>query len=181
MSSPPTGCLRTPVAVTLAAAADRSRHGNAGRSTDPRRRSIPMASVDPPARKGLPPEAYEVVPGSEYRPYVPASRSLAEFTVKAVVVGILWRWSSGPPTPTYLYLGLRVGLMVSASIPAAVMAVAIFRALHGPRGLRERPSGTPPISPVPREQVPRPPAIHPSSAAPLPPVQIRTGPGPLVS
>ena len=86
-----------------------------------------MASVDPPARKGLPPEAYEVVPGSEYRPYVPPDRSMAEFTVKAVVVGILMAVVFGAANA---YLGLRVGLTVSASIPAAVMAVAIFRALR---------------------------------------------------
>ncbi|MDE2795358.1 MAG: oligopeptide transporter, OPT family [Gemmatimonadota bacterium] len=86
-----------------------------------------MASVDPPARKGLPPEAYEVVPGSEYRPYVPPEKSLAEFTVKAVVVGILMAVVFGAANA---YLGLRVGLTVSASIPAAVMAVAIFRLLR---------------------------------------------------
>ena len=86
-----------------------------------------MASVDPPARKGLPPEAYEVIPGSEYRPYVPASQSMAEFTVKAVVIGILMAVVFGAANA---YLGLRVGLTVSASIPAAVMAVAIFRVLR---------------------------------------------------
>jgi len=39
-----------------------------------------MPPVDPPAQRGLPPEAYETIPGSEYRPYVPASQSLADFT-----------------------------------------------------------------------------------------------------
>ena len=86
-----------------------------------------MASVDPPARRGLPPEAYEVVPGGEYKPYVPADKSMAEFTVKAVVVGILMAVVFGAANA---YLGLRVGLTVSASIPAAVMAVAIFRVLR---------------------------------------------------
>ena len=86
-----------------------------------------MASVDPPARRGLPPEAYEVVPGSEYKPYVPAGKSLPEFTVKAVFVGLLMAVVFGAANA---YLGLRVGLTVSASIPAAVMAVAIFRALR---------------------------------------------------
>ena len=86
-----------------------------------------MASVDPPARKGLPPEAYEVIPGRDYRPYVPASKSMAEFTVKAVVIGILMAVVFGAANA---YLGLRVGLTVSASIPAAVMAVAIFRVLR---------------------------------------------------
>ena len=86
-----------------------------------------MASVDPPARKGLPPEAYEVVPGDEYRPFVPPEQSLAELTVKAVLIGLLLAVVFGAANA---YLGLRVGLTVSASIPAAVMAVAIFRAIR---------------------------------------------------
>ena len=86
-----------------------------------------MASVDPPSRKGLPPEAYEVVPGDEYRPYVPPEQSLTELTVKAVLIGLVLAVVFGAANA---YLGLRVGLTVSASIPAAVMAVAIFRALR---------------------------------------------------
>ena len=86
-----------------------------------------MPSVDPPAQRGLPPEAYEQIPGREYRPYVPASQSLAEFTLKAVVIGVLMAVVFGAANA---YLGLRVGLTVSASIPAAVMAVAIFRVLR---------------------------------------------------
>ena len=86
-----------------------------------------MASVDPPARKGLPPEAYEVVPGESYRPYVPAESSMAELTVKAVLIGLVLAVVFGAANA---YLGLRVGLTVSASIPAAVMAVAIFRVIR---------------------------------------------------
>lgn len=86
-----------------------------------------MASVDPPSRKGLPPQAYEVVPGEEYRPYVAPEQSLAELTVKAVLIGIVLAVVFGAANA---YLGLRVGLTVSASIPAAVMAVAIFRVLR---------------------------------------------------
>lgn len=86
-----------------------------------------MASVDPPSRKGLPPEAYEVVPGDEYRPYVPPQQSLTELTIKAVLIGLVLAVVFGAANA---YLGLRVGLTVSASIPAAVMAVAIFRALR---------------------------------------------------
>ncbi len=88
-----------------------------------------MATSDPPARKGLPAEAYEPVPGREYRPYVPATTQMAEFTLKAVLVGVVMAIVFGAANA---YLGLRVGLTVSASIPAAVMAVAIFRAFrHG--------------------------------------------------
>ena len=49
---------------------------------NPRHGAPHMASVDPPARKGLPPEAYEGRPGREYRPYVPPEKSLAEFTAR---------------------------------------------------------------------------------------------------
>ncbi|MFB3905855.1 MAG: OPT family oligopeptide transporter [Acidobacteriota bacterium] len=53
--------------------------------------------------------------------------SLAEFTLKAVVVGVLLGILFGAANA---YLGLRVGMTVSASIPAAVMTVAIFRLLQ---------------------------------------------------
>lgn len=51
---------------------------------------------------------------------------LGEFTVKAVVAGVLLGIVFGAANA---YLGLRVGLTVSASIPAAVMTVALFRAV----------------------------------------------------
>ena len=53
--------------------------------------------------------------------------SLAEFTLKAVVTGILLGAVFGAANA---YLGLRVGMTVSASIPAAVMTVAVFGALR---------------------------------------------------
>ena len=53
-----------------------------------------------------------------------ATPRLAEFTVKAVVAGVLLGIVFGAANA---YLGLRVGLTVSASIPAAVMTVALFR------------------------------------------------------
>jgi putative OPT family oligopeptide transporter len=58
----------------------------------------------------------------------PAMRreSVAEFTLKAVLVGIVLGVLFGAANA---YLGLRVGLTISASIPAAVMTVAVFRAL----------------------------------------------------
>jgi putative OPT family oligopeptide transporter len=77
-------------------------------------------------RGGLPPEAYEKVPGDRYPPYVPARERIPEFTAKAVIVGIVLSVVFGAANA---YLGLRVGLTVSASIPAAVMAVGMFRLL----------------------------------------------------
>ena len=60
---------------------------------------------------------------------MPSSRAvvdapIAEFTLKAVVAGVLLGIVFGAANA---YLGLRVGLTVSASIPAAVMTVAVFR------------------------------------------------------
>ena len=67
-----------------------------------------------------PPEA------SAFRPYVPASQSPAELTIRAVILGailgIVFAASS-------VYLALKIGLTVSASIPIAVLAVAFFRTL----------------------------------------------------
>ena len=52
---------------------------------------------------------------------------VAEFTLKAVVVGIVLGIVFGAANA---YLGLRVGMTVSASIPAAVMTVAVFSLLR---------------------------------------------------
>lgn len=52
---------------------------------------------------------------------------LAEFTLKAVVAGVLLGCLFGAANA---YLGLRVGLTVSASIPCAVMTVAVFKLLR---------------------------------------------------
>ena len=54
------------------------------------------------------------------------SESLAEFTPKAVMVGVVLGIVFGAANA---YLGLRVGMTVSASIPAAVMTVALFRVI----------------------------------------------------
>jgi putative OPT family oligopeptide transporter len=84
-----------------------------------------MATVEQDVRrKGLPPEAYERIPGDRYPPYVAPEEDMAEFTFKAVGLGVFLAIVFGAANA---YLGLRVGLTVSASIPAAVMAVALFK------------------------------------------------------
>ena len=75
-------------------------------------------------RGGLPPEAYELIPGDRYPPYIAPGARMDEFTLKAVVIGVILSVVFGAANA---YLGLRVGLTVSASIPAAVMAVGVFR------------------------------------------------------
>ena len=54
--------------------------------------------------------------GDSYDPFVPASESPAEFTIKAVGLGILFGIIFGAANA---YLGLKLGMTVSASIPAA--------------------------------------------------------------
>ncbi|MCH8804779.1 MAG: oligopeptide transporter, OPT family [Planctomycetes bacterium] len=80
------------------------------------------------AKKGLSQQAYEPIPeGGAYEPYVPASETYFEFTVKAAVPGILFGILFGAANA---YLGLQAGLTISTSIPVAVMTVAAFRALR---------------------------------------------------
>ncbi len=61
-----------------------------------------------------------------FRPYVPASESPPEFTPLAVGLGVLLSLTFGMVNA---YLGLKVGLTVSASIPSAVLSMTVLRAL----------------------------------------------------
>jgi putative OPT family oligopeptide transporter len=63
-----------------------------------------------------------------FQPYVAASRSLPEFTAKAVILGSLFGLLFGAST---VYLGLRAGLTVGASIPIAVLAISVLKRLGG--------------------------------------------------
>src|SRR3977135_781193 len=62
------------------------------------------------------------------QPYVPPTESPAEFTAKAIVIGVLFGLLFGAST---VYLGLRAGLTVSASIPIAVLAISVLKKLGG--------------------------------------------------
>jgi putative OPT family oligopeptide transporter len=68
-----------------------------------------------------------------YEPYVPPEAKLPEFTLSAVLLGtslgLVFAASS-------LYLVLKVGMTVSASIPVAVLAITLFRGLSNAFGLR---------------------------------------------
>src|SRR5687768_9459391 len=63
-----------------------------------------------------------------FQPYVHPTKSLPEFTPKAVVLGALFGLLFGAST---VYLGLRAGLTVSASIPIAVLAISVLKRLGG--------------------------------------------------
>ena len=61
---------------------------------------------------------------NEFKPYVPAEKVTPEITVTSIVMGILLAVIFGAANA---YLGLRVGMTVSASIPAAVIAMGVIR------------------------------------------------------
>ncbi len=64
-------------------------------------------------------------PPGEFRTYVSAEETLKEFTVRAVILGALFGLLFGAVT---VYVGLRAGLTVSASIPISVLSISILRA-----------------------------------------------------
>src|SRR6267378_4509055 len=65
-------------------------------------------------------------PPGEFRPYIPPEQTLAEFTIRAVILGALFGLLFGAVT---VYVGLRAGLTVSASIPISVLSISILRKL----------------------------------------------------
>jgi putative OPT family oligopeptide transporter len=79
-----------------------------------------MAQPPPSSRAADAPRAFT--------PYVAADQSVAEFTAKAIVLGVLFGLLFGAST---VYLGLRAGLTVSASIPIAVLAISVLKKLGG--------------------------------------------------
>ena len=60
----------------------------------------------------------------EFKPYIPADKVMPELTVTSVIIGVLLAILFGGANA---YLGLRVGMTVSASIPAAVISMGIIR------------------------------------------------------
>ncbi len=61
---------------------------------------------------------------SEHKPYIPASTTLPEITIKAIFLGMILSIILGAANA---YLGLFAGMTVSASIPAAVISMAVLR------------------------------------------------------
>ncbi len=60
----------------------------------------------------------------KFKPYIPADKVLPEFTITSVILGIILSVVFGAANA---YLGLRVGMTVSASIPAAVISMGVIR------------------------------------------------------
>ena len=64
-------------------------------------------------------------PAGEFLPYTEAEESVREFSFRAVILGALFGILFGAVS---VYVGLRAGLTVSASIPIAVLSISILRA-----------------------------------------------------
>lgn len=89
-----------------------------------------MAAETKPA-KSAPPVAS--TSDDDHRPYIPDEQVIPEFTWAAVTVGALLGILFGASS---LYLVLKVGLTVSASIPVAVLSITLFRLFSKIFGLR---------------------------------------------
>ena len=62
----------------------------------------------------------------EFKPYIPAEKVTPEITLTSILMGIALAVIFGAANA---YLGLRVGMTVSASIPAAVIAMGVIRVI----------------------------------------------------
>src|SRR5205814_841887 len=97
-----------------------------------------MSTVEP----GNPPVEYPDIVGARptnplaasFRPFIPASARLAELTPLPLIIGTLLGIVFGASS---LYLVLKVGLTVSASIPVAVLSITFFRILSKIGGGRD--------------------------------------------
>jgi len=63
-----------------------------------------------------------------YKPYVPEKTDLREFTLKALILGVIMTVILGAANA---YLGLRAGMTIAATYPAAVIGMAILKLMRG--------------------------------------------------
>lgn len=70
----------------------------------------------------------------KFQPFISAGAIIPEFSVKAIVLGAIFGIIFGAAT---VYLALRAGLTVSASIPIAVLAIAVFKRFGKPTTILE--------------------------------------------
>src|ERR1700751_4919231 len=64
----------------------------------------------------------------KHQPYVPATMEMKEFTFRAVLIGLVMTVILGSANA---YLGLRAGMTIAATYPAAVIGMAVLRLLKG--------------------------------------------------
>jgi putative OPT family oligopeptide transporter len=66
--------------------------------------------------------------GSRFRPYVPAQTDMREFTIRALIIGLVMCVILGAANA---YLGLKAGMTIAATYPAAVIGMAVLRLVGG--------------------------------------------------
>src|SRR5579862_191108 len=74
----------------------------------------------------VPPKAADSL--KKFKPYVPENMEMREFTLRAMLLGLLMTVVLGAANA---YLGLRAGITIAATYPAAVIAMAVLRAWKG--------------------------------------------------
>src|SRR6201991_1754937 len=67
-------------------------------------------------------------PQEPHRPFVPEHLQMPEFTVRAVMLGLVMTLVLGAANA---YLGLRAGITIAATYPAAVIGMAVIRLWKG--------------------------------------------------
>jgi putative OPT family oligopeptide transporter len=72
------------------------------------------------------PSASQAPKEEDFQPYVPADVTMPELTARAIALGMVFGVIFGAAT---VYLALKAGLTVSASIPIAVLAISVFKRL----------------------------------------------------
>src|SRR5512139_1558398 len=66
--------------------------------------------------------------GPRHAPYVPAGMDMQEFTIRALIIGLVMCVVLGAANA---YLGLKAGMTIAATYPAAVIGMAILRLMQG--------------------------------------------------
>src|SRR5437763_13530165 len=66
--------------------------------------------------------------GRKFKPYVPENMEMREFTFRAVLIGLVMTVILGAANA---YLGLRAGMTIAATYPAAVIGMALLRMMKG--------------------------------------------------
>src|SRR5512145_3423858 len=65
---------------------------------------------------------------TNFKPYVPPTTDMKEFTVRALVIGLIMCVVLGAANA---YLGLKAGMTIAATYPAAVIGMALLRIMKG--------------------------------------------------
>ena len=77
-------------------------------------------------KPGLSKNSYGGCAGSDYVPYVPTTEAMPEITGYSIILGILFAILFAAANT---YLGLKVGMKISAGIPGAILAIGLLRNL----------------------------------------------------